>query len=72
MAKYVEIITKIERERKSPQNDQKIKENWPLLRNYWSDWAEIFCESRFWPRGAAHQISAFLRLKDAEDIWWFL
>ena len=29
-------ITQKEREGKSPQNDQKIKENWPLLRNYWS------------------------------------
>ena len=59
MIKYVEKITKKEREGKSPQNDQKIKENWPLLRNYLSDWTEILCGRRFWPRGAAHQISAF-------------
>jgi len=36
IAKYVGKITKKEREGKSPKNDQKIKENWPLLRNYWS------------------------------------
>ena len=33
MAKNVGKITKKEREGKSPQNDQKIKENWPLLKN---------------------------------------
>ena len=32
---------------------------WPYLWNYWSDWTEIFCESRFWPSGGTHQISAF-------------
>ena len=41
MAKYVEKITKKEREGKSPQNDQKIKEIWPLLKNYSSKWDEI-------------------------------
>ena len=38
---------KKEREGKSPQNDQKIKENWPLLRNYWSKLAEIWFGIRF-------------------------
>ena len=32
---------------------------WPYLWNYWSDWSEIFCESRFWPSGGTHQITAF-------------
>ena len=32
---------------------------WSYLWNYLPDWTEIFCGSRFWPRGAAHQISAF-------------
>ena len=45
---------------------------WSYLWNYLSNWTEISCGSRFWPLGAAHQISAFLRLKDAEDIGWFV
>jgi len=48
MAKHVEKFTEKERERKSPQNDQKFKEKWPLLQKYWSKSAKILFGYRFW------------------------
>ena len=32
---------------------------WPYLWSSWSDWTEISCGSRFWPRGATHQVTVF-------------